>query len=201
MSKIRVKSDACGTASFSGQSRLTCCQRLKRRDLFDVEGTGSLADAYISWAAPAYLTEYEIIDLATICRPRQYPKRLRMHYFDCNAPGAAGYSVATDGVKIITIHAHGLDEVQFYEDVDSSFQFVFWIYMSVDQGEYVTEIRRRYGCNGFRHVRMDSLGLMVRRWQYPVVRKKSNATFAVHNKSGTNHPVRMLIPSGSRRPI
>ena len=70
-----------------------------------------------------------------------------------------GYSVATDGVRIVTIHAHRQDDdLQFYSDVDSSFGSIFWIYMPVDQGEYVTEICRRYG---FRHVREDSLGLLV----------------------------------------
>lgn len=79
-----------------------------------------------------------------------------MSYFDCNAPGATGYSVATNGVNIAAIHAHGQgdDDVQFYKDVDPAFQ---WIYMPLDKGEYLVDICRQYRSS----VNMDAFGLMA----------------------------------------
>lgn len=79
-----------------------------------------------------------------------------MCYFDCNAPGTTGYSVATDGVKIFSIHAHRQedDDIRFYMDIDFD---IHWVYVPVDEGEYLTEICRRYG----RYVFMDAFGLMV----------------------------------------
>lgn len=63
-----------------------------------------------------------------------------MCYFDCNAPRTAGYSVATDGMKVGSIHAHRQDDdVSFY--VESALD---WIYMPVDEGEYLVEIGVRY---------------------------------------------------------
>lgn len=81
-----------------------------------------------------------------------------MCYFDCNAPGTTGYSVATDGTTIAAIHTHGPEQDKdywFYKDVDSTFR---WIYMPLGKGEYLTEICRQHGYN----VYTDSFGLMVR---------------------------------------
>lgn len=63
--------------------------------------------------------------------------------------------MATDGVNIAAIHTHKQDDsFQFYKDIDSTFQ---WIYMPLSEGEYLTEICRRYGY----YVQMDAFGLLV----------------------------------------
>jgi len=69
--------------------------------------------------------------------------------------------VATDGVSTATVHTHGQDtDLTFYKEVDSFFgRSMVWIYMPIDQGEYVTQICRRFGST---HVSLDSLVLMVR---------------------------------------
>lgn len=64
--------------------------------------------------------------------------------------------MATNGVNIAAIHAHGQEDgdVQFYMDVNPAFQ---WIYMPLDKGEYLASICRRYGS----YVNTDAFGLMV----------------------------------------
>jgi hypothetical protein len=67
-----------------------------------------------------------------------------MRYFDCNAPGTIGYSVAMSSSTIVAIYAHQReDDVQCYQDVRFG-SSLSWMYMPVEQGEYVTEIYRRY---------------------------------------------------------
>jgi hypothetical protein len=85
-----------------------------------------------------------------------------MSFFECNAAYTTGYSMATNGVSIATVCAHSQKmDLTFYEEVDTFFGWsMVWIYMPIDEDEYVTEICRRFG---FRHVKPDSLGLMVRR--------------------------------------
>ncbi len=130
-------------------------QGLKLRDVIEAPETCSLA-AQISWASPVHPTA--VMDLTTLSHPHRYPATLRMSYFDCNAPGTTGYSVATNGVSITTIHVHGQDhDTQFYNDVDSTSNQ--WIYMPIDRGEYLTDICRQ---NGFRHGKIPSPRLMVR---------------------------------------
>jgi hypothetical protein len=83
-----------------------------------------------------------------------------MSFFECNAARTTGYSVATNGTSTATIQMHNQNmDLSFYKEVDSSFGWsMVWIYMPIDEGEYVTEICRRFG---FRHIGLDSLGLMV----------------------------------------
>ncbi len=68
--------------------------------------------------------------------------------------------MATNGTSTATIQMHNQNmDLSFYKEVDSSFGWsMVWIYMPIDEGEYVTEICRRFG---FRHIGLDSLGLMV----------------------------------------
>lgn len=86
-----------------------------------------------------------------------------MDYFDCNAAGTTGYSVATDGMGIVKIHAHrqGHDSVHLYKDTldDLASNSLFWIYMPLDQGEYLTEICQH---RGFRLFNRDAIRLVVR---------------------------------------
>ena len=132
-------------------------QGLKLRDLFDSKEQ-SVTPAHIYWPIPAPAAT--IIDLATLQHPHREPDGLRMSFIECNASHITGYSVATNGVSTATLHAHSQNmDLTFYKEVDSFFGWsMVWIYMPIDQGEYVTEICRRFG---FRNVGLDSLGLMV----------------------------------------
>lgn len=68
-----------------------------------------------------------------------------MHSFSCNAKGTTGYTVATHGHSVAMIHAHGCDDdAKFYVEMDASFPRAFIAHMPLDDGEYVTEICRRY---------------------------------------------------------
>ena len=136
--------------------RLSDCQSVKLRDLLDASEADPLSDTHIRWAAHDHPHLANIIDLGSLQRPGRYAAGLRMFYFDCNAPGTTGYSVATDGISIFSIHAHRQDDdTRIYADVGSS---CHWIYMPLDAGEYLTEISRRYGV----YACMDCFGLMVR---------------------------------------
>ncbi|KAH7169755.1 uncharacterized protein B0J16DRAFT_276889 [Fusarium flagelliforme] len=127
------------------------------RDIIVSSATGSDdVRNYISWASPRHPTK--MINLVTLGRPHELPKRLRMHYFDCNAPGTTGYTVATNGFSIVMIHAHvHHDDTRFYKEIDASFSRLFFIHMPLDEGEYVTEIHRRFG---FGTVNLPSLCLV-----------------------------------------
>jgi hypothetical protein len=64
-----------------------------------------------------------------------------MRYFVCNAPGTIGYSVAFSASIIVAIHAHGRgDNARGYQDVMFRNHSLFWMYMPVEQDEYITEI-------------------------------------------------------------
>jgi hypothetical protein len=107
-----------------------------------------------------------------------------MGYFDCNAPGTTGYSVATNGVSIFSIHAHRQDDnVGFYKHVGSDFH---WIYMPLDEGEYLTEISRRYGL----YVYIVAFGLILRHLTL-MVSIGANG-LAVHHQQRTKRPVWLL---------
>ncbi len=89
----------------------------------------------------------EIVDLESLYSlygpTSSYPKSLRMRYFDCNAPGTTGYSVATNGSRVGLIYAHqlGTGDLQFYKEVSSGFH---WLYLPTDERGYLTEISARY---------------------------------------------------------
>jgi hypothetical protein len=88
-----------------------------------------------------------------------------MRYFFCNAPGTIGYSVTMSSGIIMAIYAHKRDEdVQFYQDVSVGNPSLLWMYMPVEQGEYVTEIYGRYIRQwvGPRVMGPPIIGLMVR---------------------------------------
>lgn len=70
---------------------------------------------------------------------------IRMDYFECNMPGTMGYSVATDGTSMFAIYNHraGETDLSFYNPTYlRHHRNLVWIYMPIDEGEYVTEIRR-----------------------------------------------------------
>ncbi|CAM1509461.1 Fc.00g032000.m01.CDS01 [Cosmosporella sp. VM-42] len=69
-----------------------------------------------------------------------------MRFFDCNSPDIIGYSIATDGAKVIAILSHKQDQNpdrRLYEDMDVNSGICFWMYMPINQGEYITEIGRQ----------------------------------------------------------
>lgn len=68
-----------------------------------------------------------------------------MTYFDCNAPSVTGYTMVSRGHRTSIIHAHGQGhDEEFYKEVDACFSDQFAVYMPIDQGEYVTDIQRRW---------------------------------------------------------
>lgn len=63
----------------------------------------------------------------------------------CNAEGTTGYTVFTGGHSVAAIHAHGHDDdTRFYAEMDASYSGGVFIHMPLDDGEFVTEICRRY---------------------------------------------------------
>ncbi|OBS24145.1 hypothetical protein FPOA_04692 [Fusarium poae] len=71
---------------------------------------------------------------------------VRMASFDCNAEGITGYTVVTDGHRTATVHAHRSGEkAKFYDEIDYSWPCGFFIYMPLDEGEYLAEICRHHG--------------------------------------------------------
>jgi hypothetical protein len=135
-------------------------QGLKLRDLVDSQQQSVTAPTRIYW--PIQAPSVTIVDLANLQTLLKEPKGLRMSFFECNTTYTTGYSMATNGLSIATVYAHSQEiDLTFYEEVDTFFgRSMVWIYMPIDEGEYVTEICRRFE---FRHVKPDSLGLMVRR--------------------------------------
>ncbi len=99
----------------------------------------------MSWAAHAHPSQ--IFDML---RPLPAPPviRMRMTYFDANAPGTTGYTIVTNGFKLYAIHAHQDDGGhQFYEDNAYPVQGTMWLYMPMDPGERLVEICGQYGAH------------------------------------------------------
>lgn len=67
-----------------------------------------------------------------------------MTFLNCNAEGTTGYTAVTGGSSVAMVHAHENDNIGFYADMDSACPRGFFIYMPLDDGEFVTEICRRY---------------------------------------------------------
>ncbi|KAF6822900.1 hypothetical protein CPLU01_11721 [Colletotrichum plurivorum] len=114
------------------------------RDVLVSGDTASeITNNYTGWASPEHPAE--IIDLRTLGPLNEHPERLRMNAFSCNIKGTTGYTVATHGHSVAMIHAHGCDDDnRFYGEMDVSYPMAFLIHMPIDDGEYVTEICRRY---------------------------------------------------------
>ncbi|KAI1413244.1 hypothetical protein F5Y13DRAFT_179711 [Hypoxylon sp. FL1857] len=71
----------------------------------------------------------------------------RMSFFECNAPDLTGYCVAITKERVIAIHSHreGTD-LSFYEDLMAAGRSILWVYMPIEDGEYVT------GIGKFKHI-------------------------------------------------
>jgi hypothetical protein len=70
-----------------------------------------------------------------------------MSYFEYNAANTIGYSVAMRGHGVVTLHAHSQKaDLSFYEKFGAYYNggsWLAWVYMPVDDDEYITEIGRR----------------------------------------------------------
>ncbi|KAL7762651.1 hypothetical protein ACKLNR_009186 [Fusarium oxysporum f. sp. zingiberi] len=97
---------------------------------------------YVGWANPEHPND--VIDITTFDRVNSFPERLWMTFFDCNANGITGYTAVTGGSSVAMIHAHENDSTRFYTDMDAAYPRGFFIHMPLDDGEFVTEICRRY---------------------------------------------------------
>ncbi|CCF40510.1 hypothetical protein CH063_00354 [Colletotrichum higginsianum] len=90
---------------------------------------------------------YKAIPSAVVFRS-DYPGGLRMRFCDLNTADVVGYSVATDGAKVLAILSHKQNDqpdTALYEDVSA--EICHWMYMPMNEGEYLTDICRRAGCS------------------------------------------------------
>ncbi|KAF5708944.1 hypothetical protein FGLOB1_6164 [Fusarium globosum] len=116
---------------------------LKLRDILTCdEKVSTDTRNYIGWAKPEHPND--VIDITTFDQVNSFPERLRMTFFNCNVNGTTGYTAVTCGSSVAMVHAHENDNTGFYADMDSAYPRGFFIYMPLDDGEFVTEICRRY---------------------------------------------------------
>lgn len=65
----------------------------------------------------------------------------QMTWLDLNQPRLEAYSAAINGFHVSTLYAHGRDtQIPPFEDLESVFDDILWLYMPIDRGEYLTEI-------------------------------------------------------------
>lgn len=83
----------------------------------------------------------------------------QMRGVDLNFPGTIGYSVAFDITSVVSIVSHKLNEAanaSLYADVNSG---CLWMYMPINEGEYLTDVCRRVAYI----IQRPRIGLIVRR--------------------------------------
>ena len=100
-----------------------------------------------------------MVDLLTLRSLREFQNGLRMRFFDCNTSDIIGYSVLISGLKVLAILSHKQGEratARLYEDIDC--EPCFWMYMPINQGEYLIDICRRAACF---FIRPEVIGLTV----------------------------------------
>ncbi|KAH6949273.1 hypothetical protein DER45DRAFT_588581 [Fusarium avenaceum] len=116
---------------------------LKIRDILIFDETISDDTSnYVGWANPEHPND--VIDVKTFNQVNSFPDNLRMSFFNCNTNDVTGYTAVTGGSSVSMIHAHENDSTGFYTDIDAAHPRGFFIYMPLDDGEFVTEICRRY---------------------------------------------------------
>ncbi|KAF5248427.1 hypothetical protein FANTH_5925 [Fusarium anthophilum] len=116
---------------------------IKLRDIVMSNATRPNASSnYVSWADPSHPDN--VIDIMTLGPIDIFPEGLKMMSFNCNASGTTGYTAVTGGTSVAMIHAHWQNDTSFYADMDAAYPRDLFIYMPLDDGEYVTEICRRY---------------------------------------------------------
>ncbi|CRK19048.1 hypothetical protein BN1708_012501 [Verticillium longisporum] len=121
---------------------MTRSDGLKVRGLLDTTDSPSARNNIVlgpGWPTPG--PDYRLIDLDTCDFAMGTPERLRMSSFDCNKPTTHGYSAAINGLHIAKLYAHhsGASRSDF-GDVDAVSSSTLWMYMPVEQDEYLKEI-------------------------------------------------------------
>ncbi|KAI1820331.1 hypothetical protein F4861DRAFT_73742 [Xylaria intraflava] len=95
------------------------------------------------WPTPGL--DCRLIDLDECGIAKATPNNLRMTSFDCNKPMIDGYSAGICGFYIAKLHSHHSGtSTNFYRDIDGLSRSILWMYMPVDQDEYLTEIWALY---------------------------------------------------------
>ncbi|KAF9765261.1 hypothetical protein IL306_002499 [Fusarium sp. DS 682] len=131
---------------------------LKLRDITVSEENSDVTVEHVSWTSPEHPNH--IIDLEGLENRNDYPQGVRMIPFDCNTDIVTGYTVVTDGESVAWIHAHGPhDNTEFYAEMEAGYPYGSFIYMPLDNGEFITEICRRFS---FDHNWDPSACLLVR---------------------------------------
>ncbi|KAF5619786.1 hypothetical protein F52700_11614 [Fusarium sp. NRRL 52700] len=116
---------------------------IKLRDIVISDETRpNTSSNYVSWADPSHPDN--VIDIMTLESIDVFPEGLKMMPFNCNASGTTGYTAVTGEPSVVMIHAHEHNDTSFYADMDAAYPRYFFIHMPLDDGEYVTEICRRY---------------------------------------------------------
>ncbi|POR35542.1 Uncharacterized protein TPAR_04278 [Tolypocladium paradoxum] len=115
---------------------------------------GSSAVPGHGWPTPELACR--LIDLETCHLARGEPNGLRMSFFDCNKPSTEGYSAAICGLHISKLYAHhpGTNS-SFYEELDNVSSSMLWIYMPIDQDEYLADVW------AIRHAHSGFIALMI----------------------------------------
>ncbi|KAK1772530.1 hypothetical protein QBC33DRAFT_13986 [Phialemonium atrogriseum] len=133
-------------------------QILKVRRLLDPTDSTSKCDSTATppgWPTPGLACR--VIYLETCKIARGEINGLRMSFFDCNRPGTEGYSAAICGFHLSKLYAHhSATCTRFYEELDTVCSDMLWVYMPIDQDEYLKEVWV------IRHPGAGFLALMVR---------------------------------------
>jgi hypothetical protein len=112
-----------------------------------------------SWPYPLP-GEPKLFELTATATPIKPCGGLRMRYFECNQPDTIGYFVATDGQKPMAILSHRerqrLDKRLFDKNPP---HLMYWMYMPINDGEYLTEIGVRTRIRG--SIMIDIVGITV----------------------------------------
>ena len=113
---------------------------------------------------------------------------LRMDSLELNNPSTTGYS-ACCGCVVNSLHAHkegGMGrDLLWYRNMDAVDDGALWLYMPVDKGEVVTDIRRRLGRLPF------DPALMVRGSSYGLSQTRADMDSPVYNKQRSKCDIRI----------
>lgn len=91
------------------------------------------------WPTPGLTCR--VVDLDTCRTVQEALDGMRMDYMDCNRPDTEGYTAAIRGYYISKLYAHQSDtRTRLYEELDSCCNYLIFLYMPIDQDEYIKEI-------------------------------------------------------------
>ncbi|KJZ72249.1 hypothetical protein HIM_08391 [Hirsutella minnesotensis 3608] len=193
--------DCCGVwwTAVARESRLlritTKSDGMKLRRLVDTIDSMAASSPPLpvyGWPTPQLVCK--VIDLDTCEIAKNSSGSLRMSSLDCNAQLTTGYSVAISGFRISKICAHRWDtSASLHNDLDSSSNCTLWMYMPIDENEFLSQIW------AIRHPECGLAGLMFRT---NLDRKVLFGRYIVHPKfriqshliySTTNSPSRIYF--------